>query len=352
MKTKYYSYSSGDICEGCKKCVVGKKIVLFLGGKCSRSCWYCSLSDKRSATEGTFANERPIFTFEDLKQEVIESNATGAGITGGDPLEYFDKLIYYSENLKKTFGPDFHIHVYLPLPLVDKEKLLLLNKCIDEVRFHPSFLTNKNENLMKEELDKIKIASKIFGKENIGIELPIIPDRRDDIYDLILKICDYVGFVNLNEFELSELNMDFVTKKYSLNEDSNTIRNSFSAGKWIVNKVKKDKIGLVVHFCTSKTKDSAQYKNRLINHNILPFGNKTKEGTVVYFAVYPDNFEKELNVVNSLTKNYFVDRDGSRIIIKMKDVLKVHNDGRLKVARVEEYPTYGRERLEFSWIGE
>jgi len=46
-KTKYDSYCINGIAEGCKYCVRGEKLVLFVSGKCSRQCWYCSLSNKR-----------------------------------------------------------------------------------------------------------------------------------------------------------------------------------------------------------------------------------------------------------------------------------------------------------------
>jgi pyruvate formate-lyase activating enzyme-like uncharacterized protein len=350
MKTAFASFCNSDVCKGCKLCVKGNKLVLFVGGKCSRNCWYCSLSKNRKNSPKAYANERPIKWKKDLIKEALESNAKGAGITGGDPLVYFRKTLKYAKALKKKFGEKFHTHIYLPLNLVNKRKIIKLHKYIDEVRFHPSFLIDPSKN--EEEIEKIKNASEIFGRENTGIELPMMPDKKKEIYEFIRKLKGTIGFANLNELEISETNFKTITKKHSLNEDTYTIRGSVTAGKQIVEKAKKERLKIKVHLCTAKTKDSYQYINRLLNHNILPFGNKTDEGTVVYFAVYSKELKKDEVIIKKITPNYFVDRKNKRIIINMNDVLKVHEKTSLKIARVEEHPTYGQDRLEFGLIGE
>ena len=233
-KTSFESFCNGFVCNGCKFCVRGEKLVLFVGGKCSRNCWYCSLSENRKNKNICFANERPISGIHELIIEAEESNSKGAGITGGDPLVYFDKVLEYAKALKKRFGKDFHIHIYLPLKLVDEEKLNKLHESIDEVRFHPSFLIDNSKDLREKEIEKIKIASKIFGKRNCGIELPLIPEKKNEILDFIIELGDFIGFCNLNEFEISETNFDLVTKNYTLNEDTYTISGSIEVGLSVV----------------------------------------------------------------------------------------------------------------------
>jgi uncharacterized protein len=354
-KTSFASYCSKEVCKGCKSCVKGEKLVLFMGGKCSRSCWYCSLSDKRKNLSVCFANERPVSSIPELIEEAKESNSKGAGITGGDPLVYFDDVIKYSRALKKIFGADFHIHIYLPLKLVEEKKLRKLKECIDEVRFHPSFLIDENIELRNEEIGKIKLASSIFGIDNCGIELPSMPEKKYEIFDFIYEVRDIIGFCNLNELEISETNFDLITKIYTLNHDSYTVKGSIKTGIWIIKECEKRKLKPIIHLCTARTKDSYQFINRLLKHSILPYGNITDEGTVVYFAVYYEDEikkkESEDKIVK-ITKDYFVDEDKKRIIIKIKDVEKVYLKTKLKIARVEEHPTYGADYLEFSYIGE
>ena len=326
MKTKFDSYCINGIAKGCKYCVKGEKLVLFVTGICERNCWYCSLSNKRKNKDLIFANERECKNIDDLFEEVKESKATSAGITGGDPLIFFERTIKFASELKKKFGKKFHIHIYLPTKLVTKDKLEKLSKYVDEVRFHPEFLVNNKGTA--EDIKKIELASKIFGKENTGIELPMIPERKEEILDFAIGTEDYVSFVNLNEFELSETNFDRVTKNYPLEEGGYVISGSLEAGKWILNELKKKKTKLKVHMCTAELKNCSQFANRLKRHKILPYGKKTDDGTVIYLTV-----KEKLN----LNGTYY-DEKKKRTILSEKVARRLM--GSKKIIRVEEFPTY------------
>ncbi len=351
MKTKFDSYYLGEIPKGCKYCVRGEKAVIFLGGKCSRNCWYCSLSDSRKKCLQIFINERPLNKISDLFEEIRASKSRGAGVTGGDPLVNFSKNIRILKLLRQKMGKNFHIHIYLPLNLVDERKIRKIKECVDEIRFHPSYLFNDSEKLKDIEISKIKMASKIFGKRNIGLEMPMIPTKKEEVYRFILETNDYISFVNLNEFELSETNFDKVTENYSLNEDSYTIFDSLRAGKEIIKRAIKDNLKIKIHLCSAKTKDFHQYKNRLLKHEILPFGRRLKSGNVLYFAIY-DDIPKNLREIKKITKKYFYDEERKRILIEMNDVLKVYENLDSKIARIEEQPVFGNERVSFSIVGE
>ena len=104
MKTKFNSYNVNGLCKGCKLCVKGEKLVLFISGICQRNCWYCSLSEKRKNKNITWANERICKDAGDLIKEIKESNATSMGITGGDPLLFLDKTLKYAKIAKQRFG--------------------------------------------------------------------------------------------------------------------------------------------------------------------------------------------------------------------------------------------------------
>lgn len=350
MKTKFDSYFINDIAKGCKFCLKGEKLVLFIGGKCSRSCWYCSLSNSRKKCKKIFANERPVNKLKDIFAEIKESNAKGMGITGGDPLVYFSKLLKIIKKIKKELGRDFHIHIYLPLGLVTLNKIKKLSPYIDEFRFHPSFLINSDKDLQNEEKNKIKEISKEVGKSKVGLELPLIPDKEKEIISFVSSVKDYISFLNLNEFEISETNFDIVTKKYKINEDTYTINQSKKSGLRILNYFKRTH--LKIHLCTARTKDLHQYINRLKKYKPLPFGHKTKDGNIIYFAVYPKNMIKVLKQIKNITPNYYIDKSKKRIILDMKDVEKVYRGLGLKIARVLEPPTHNSDYLEFSYIDE
>lgn len=329
MKTSYSSYCNQGISRGCKSCVKGKKLVLFISGRCLSNCYYCSLSKKRKNKDKAWANEREIKNPRELVEEARESRAKGAGITGGDPLLCLDKTIEYARALKKAFGKKFHIHIYLPTKLVDEKKLALLAPWIDEVRFHPEFLVKEMGNFdILKEIAKIKLALLFWKKENIGIELPLIPEKKFEILSFINLIKDSIGFVNLNELEISDTNFNYITKKYKLNETGYVVQGSKKAGLWILGKLKGK---LKVHLCTAELKNNFQYKNRLKRHKILPGQRKTREGTVVYLAV------------KGKYKGYY-DKRKKQTIISEKTAKQML--GKRKILRIEEYPTYDREEVD------
>jgi len=316
-----------------------------MGGKCSRNCWYCSLSEGRKNSPQLWANERPCSKTSDIISEAIQSNAKGAGITGGDPLVYLKKTVSSAKALKKRFGKKFHIHIYLPLPLVDKSKLTKLSKYIDEVRFHPSFLINPDENLIQEEIEKIKLASSIFGKQNTGIEIPLLPENEKEAISFIKKISHHISFVNLNEFELSDTNFNQVTKNYTLNSDTYTISKSLKTGKKILKQLKH--LPIKIHICTAKTKNHHQYANRLLRHNILPFGKKTGEGTVIYFTITTKNLKETAKKLKKYTKHFYIDKRHNRIILKEQEVPKLYQTKKFTINFCEEHPTFDAEKMSF-----
>lgn len=335
IKTQFCSYCINGIPEGCKSCVKGKKLVIFISGICSRNCWYCSLSKKRKSVNKTWVNERECKTLKEMINEAVESNSTGAGITGGDPLLFMPRVLKFASALKKKFGKKFHIHIYLPTKLLTKEKLKKLAKVIDEVRFHPDFLAKRiTEEEITQEIEKIKQAKSFWKKDNIGIELPMIPDKKHEILDFILKIKEDIGFVNLNEFELSETNIKSIIKKYKLKQGGYVVSGSKEAGLWVLKNLMKRKARIRAHLCTADTKNKYQYLNRLKLHKILPYGKKTKEGTVTYLTI-----KGKLKL-----KNTYYDKKKNRTILSEGVAKKLL--GKHKIIRVEEFPTYDNLEVE------
>ncbi len=344
-KTNFSSYCLNGAAEGCKYCVKGEKLVLFITGICSRNCFYCSLSEKRKNKDDIWVNERKCKSIKEMIEEAKESNAKGAGITGGDPFLRLERTLKYAKALKNNFK-HFHIHIYLPTKFVTKEKLKKLSKYIDEVRFHPEILVkNLSKEETKKEIEKIKQASLIFGKQNTGIELPLLPEKKKEILDFILKIKDFIGFVNLNELEISDTNFDYITRKYKLKENGYVIAGSKEAGLWILKQCEKEKLKLRIHLCTAETKNWYQYKNRLKMHSILPFGKRTSEGTVKYLAIYCKNNKELNNLARKLKKKQmYIDKNKKRIILSEKEAENLREN--YKIETIEEYPTYDKMEVE------
>lgn len=375
LKTKFSSYCLNGLPIGCKLCVKGKKLVVFITGICQRNCYYCSLSSKRKNIDSVWVNERQCKSIREMIEEAKESNATSAGITGGDPFLKLNKTIKFAKALKRAFGKSFHIHIYLPTKFLTKNKLKKLSKHVNEVRLHPEFLARKltkkeKEKEFRKEIEKIKLASLFWKKQNIGIELPMLPDKKQEIFDFILKIKNYISFVNLNELEISDTNFNYITKNYKLKKGGYVVSGSKEAGLWLLQELsflrkkrnfgkkrttnaQKPNIKLKIHLCTAETKNWFQYKNRLKRHKILPYGYKTKDGTVLYFAVYTKNEKEFKKLIKELRKELkekktfrkiCIDKRKKRILLSEKAAKELIN--KYKIIKVEEFPTYDGMEVE------
>ncbi|MDR0768273.1 MAG: radical SAM protein [Methanosarcinales archaeon] len=130
------SYSN-FLTDGCLCCREGAKMVLFVTGVCHRDCFFCPLSDERKDKDVIFANERAVFSDADVLEEARSMDAKGTGITGGEPLLEFEKVIHYIRLLKSTFGKSHHIHLYTSTAPSSDDLKELSAAGLDEIRFHP-----------------------------------------------------------------------------------------------------------------------------------------------------------------------------------------------------------------------
>ncbi len=341
-KTKYANYVIGELPEGCKRCIIGKKTVLFITGKCSRKCVYCPLSELRWNTEQVYANEKPCKNFKDLIDEIKKSNSNSCSITGGDPLIDLNKTLNYAKKLKEHFGKKFHIHIYLSTTLVNERKIKKLAKFVDEIRFHPEFLSNPSK--FDEDLRKISIAKKYYKLNNIGIEMPIFPNKKELMLEFIKQAVndDDIGFVNLNELEIGDTNFSFIIKNYKLNLGGYTIKGSIKTGKWLLKQIEKLKLKVNVNICTAETKNWHQYQNRLKNYKKIKYSKKTKDGTIIYFAI-KDFSKKDILKLNKVS---YLDKQKNQIILNPRHVRQLTLTNKHKIYRIEEYPTFDREEIQ------
>ncbi len=355
----------GKRCKGCKLCVKGRKLVLYITGICSTKCKYCPLSDNRKNKDKIWANEWEVKSFQDVITEARLCKAKGCGVTGGDPLVRLSRTVSYIRLLKKEFGSRFHIHIYLPLTNVTEVNLKKLYFAgVDEIRFHPS--------LDKPKLwDRVKLASKWGWK--IGIEIPVFPDKFVATRKMLESFS--VDFINLNELEYSDTNA-YSLKKYKVNGDSYGIKGSEKTALKLVS------IFPNAHYCSSCLKDSVQMKNRLklrAKSISKPFDKVTQEGTLVRGAIYFKSlkpgfdYKKRLSRVNKglmLKKleavkeqlglefgfngsSISIDSEGLRLLTSVKNVRKAKDS--LKEVDffgcvVEEYPTKDRFVVELEWL--
>lgn len=343
LKTGFHSWCSGPLPEGCKQCVLGKKLVLFITGMCAQRCWYCPIGEQKFGHDVVFANEWKLDNPDEpveLLEEARLTKATGAGITGGDPLVRVDRCVQYIALLKKEFGKQFHIHLYTPLKLVTTERLEKLFRAgLDEIRLHPD-LDDKTV------WDRIGLAKQFSW--TVGLEIPAIPGYEKQTKELIEFAHKNVSFINLNELERS----DTQARHYALEQKGFKQKDDISYGvrgsKEMALKMvafAREK-GLAAHFCTAKLKDSVQVKQRLLlraESTALPYDEKTKEGTLLRGCVYLRGLEPGFDTKERLNAVPKAERE--RLLEDLKAVLvkdglpenKIHVDaahGRLIVPRV------------------
>lgn len=279
--TPFYSKVIGPLPSGCRMCVKGEKMVLYITGICPRSCWYCPLSENRKDKDVMFSNELEIKGIPEMIEETRISGAKGAGITGGDPLVKIDRTIEYIKALKKEFGKKFQIHLYTTFVLATKQNMQkLYDAGLDEIRFHPDFEK-------KSDWKNIENATE-FDWE-LGLEIPCIPKYEKEIFDMIDYFEGKVQFLNINELEVAGRNMDDMEKEqyFTKTDETHGVEGSDELGERIMKYCQDKKIN--VHYCSSTLKDKVQLANRykLRAENIkTEFDQITDEGQLYRGIIY------------------------------------------------------------------
>lgn len=305
----------GELPEGCRLCITGEKLVVFVSGLCPRGCFYCTLSDKRKNTKTSWANEQIIEADDDLLKEAKLCQAKGAGVTGGEPLlaENIEKTLHYIALLKKNFGKEFHIHLYTSGIGMSEQVLQQLESAgLDEIRFHLDIENKENWNI---------ILPVLAHKFDVGVEIPCIPGTLPKLEALALFL-DASGarFMNLNEFEFSEHQYAQMEKRgYKIaNGAMRQVKGSREIAQKLLSFAAKNCKQLSVHFCPTMLKDVYQYTNRIKRRAESirrPTERVTKEGLIEKGAIFAEVksldflpkgelfFRAELNRVETSVKN-------------------------------------------------
>lgn len=374
-QNQYHSYNLGPLPQGCKFCVKGEKLVLFVTGICPRTCYFCPVSDAKYQQDVCYANERKSITSDDIITEAKLMDAKGAGITGGDPLAKLDRTLLNIKKLKEHFGASFHIHLYTSLNLVTESALQRLSTAgLDEIRFH---LDLESERFWK----KLELAKRFPW--DIGVELPLIPTKEAETKRVIDYISEKVSFINLNELEIADnaqsklASLGFMTKS----QYSYAIHGSLELGLKLINYIHEKNYPLSVHICTAKLKDAIQLTNRLQreSEHMKQHFDIIKDSMLIRGALYlPElapgfDYRKKLADVNKedycaklqpllnqikqelhlSDADIVLDTEKPRLLLSVRHA-KTHlaylkNLG-LLVARVEEMPTADELEIEVEFL--
>jgi hypothetical protein len=226
------------------------------------------------------------------------------------------------KNLKKE---KFHIHIYLIPETLSREKLKKLFLAgVDEVRFHPSLFKKD----IQKDLDKISLAKEFSW--DIGIEIPSIPNKFEESMQIInyLSKNKIISFVNLNELEVSDSNLEsFAKMRYKIDKNDFTgyiIKGSKDVALKILKECNQKFPKLKVHFCTARTKNIFQYKKRLLlraKKVKTNFDSITAYGDLFRNIIYLENFYPSFNYENKIENISF--REKTKLIKILENKRKI-----------------------------
>jgi pyruvate formate-lyase activating enzyme-like uncharacterized protein len=349
MSIKKYEYGSAvngrTLAEGCKHCMEGSKMVLLVTGRCNTGCFYCPVSQEKKGKDVIYANEKRVLNSEEILAEAESIEATGTGITGGDPLGVMDRTLEMISLLKTRFGTVHHIHLYTSM--IDVEKVRKLEAAgLDEIRFHPS--PDVWDKLETTELSEIVKTSKI----DVGIEVPAIPGMKEQL-DALVKYATKIKikFINLNELEFSESNWDMMIEKgFDIRDD---ISASVMGSSEMAMELMLENRKAPIHFCSSVFKDGVQLRKRLIrraNHIARPLDVVTEDGTILKGIVYSDDLDEArdffMNEYEVPAELIHIDNAKKRLEVASWVLEEIAEEVPYKCYVVEEYSTADRLEVE------
>ena len=269
-----YNYLS----PGCRICRQGAALVLFVTGRCERSCFYCPLSQERKGRDLVFADETRVEEIREILEEGRAIEALGTGITGGEPLAKLDYVLECIRALKAAFGREHHIHLYTGM-LPDQETLQRLREAgLDEIRFHPPLEEWSSPGPLTETLREARSLGLLAG-----VEIPAVKEAPA----IVQAVKDADAFLNINELEFSETNYAALAAEGFMPEElgcaalgsEETARRHF---------LKED---IRAHYCPSRYKDAVQLRERLLRrarHSARPFDCISPEGTIIHGSIEGD----------------------------------------------------------------
>jgi len=249
------SFCTGRLPAGCRQCSTGAKMVLLVTGQCPANCFYCPLSAKKRGHDVIYANELQVHDDEDILDEGDAIEASGTGITGGEPLLVPRRAARYIQLLKQHFGTGHHVHLYTAH--MDRSKIeRLIDAGLDELRLHPPVSVWSH-------IETTALEATVTGLPiPVGIEIPVLPDMRTETRHLLETIAGYdIDFVNLNELEFSATNHQALERRgYQIKSD---VSNAVEGSEQLAYEIARWNLPLPVHYCSSSFKDAVQLRRRL-----------------------------------------------------------------------------------------
>ena len=338
---------SGKLPLGCQLCAKGGKMVLFVSGICDAKCFYCPISEPKNMKDVMYADEMPLKNMKDVIYEARMISATGTGITGGDPLKYYQRTSEYIKILKEEFGSEHHIHLYT-ISGTQKAIETVAKAGLDEIRFHPP---EEIWSMMDRSVFKDRIKWSRDNGMSVGIEVPSLPGRTKDTQDLIefARKMD-LDFINLNELEFSETNYgNLLGRGYHVKSD---YESGATGSQSLATNMVRQFPDFTVHYCSAAFKDGVQLKNRLKRRakNVArDIDVITKDGTIIRGIVEGGDvieMRDRLISIGMDPASIHVNPVKKRLEVPPWMLEDIKNSVDYEMYEVEEYPTWDALEVE------
>lgn len=347
LKLPGQSAYSGKLPTGCQQCARGAKMVLFVSGICDAKCFYCPLSEQKKMNDVMYADEMPLRNMKDVIYEAKMIQAEGTGITGGDPMKYYERTSEYIRILKEEFGEKHHIHLYTISG--SREAIDAVAKAgLDEIRFHPP---EEIWSVMDKSIFKQRVRWAQDAGMSVGIEVPSIPGRENEMRDLIdfSKRMD-IEFINLNELEFSETNYEnLLGRGYKIKNDYESGSRGSQA---LAMRMVRDNPDYTVHYCSAAFKDGVQLKNRLKRRAKNVARNTdfvTKDGTIIKGIIEgesPEIMREDLLVLGVDPADIHINPVKNRLEVAAWILEDLKGKIKYEMYEIEEYPTWDAIEVE------
>lgn len=352
--------------EGCIQCQMGSKLVLFITGNCHWQCDYCPLSETRRDIDWMFANERRCETFDEVIEEARAMRATGAGITGGDPLMAKERTLEGISRLKDEFGPDFHLHMYTSIPFRPELARDFADAGLDEIRFH----------LLNLDSERYRSTISACAQSGIltGVEIPCEPDKEEELFALLEDLRTFdISFLNVNELEITvgnhenmelrgfNLSTEITAGASGSNELAYAMKSRVMAAEQGLldpsDGITRKPYGFHLKFCTAVFKDAGQLRRRFLRRGestIAPHEVLTEDGTLIFGAIdadldTKDGWMDEIVDETGLPRRFLLwDEQNGRIEMPLVIAEDIAGEIEDPVFMVEVLPTH--ERLEVTMV--
>jgi hypothetical protein len=204
---------------------------------------------------------------------------------------------------------------------------------LDEIRFH-LFGPNKE-----------RILPSLKSKITTGVEIPAIPDMRDEIFEIVDYCAENnIEFLNLNELEFSDTNWNALADRgyEPINELSYRVKGSEEFSKEIINYC-AEKNNLKVHYCPVYFKNAVQLTNRIKRRarNLKKeFERITPEGHLLKGTVEGGTKAQYEEIAKEYGKRVFYNSARNRIETTPALAKKIAKENKIKAYITEEYPIW------------